>query len=257
MVETDRVEYKSGWNPEDIIHTMCAFANDIHNLGGGFIVLGVEEKEGLPQLPPKGLQRNQIDAIQNKLLELSNMIHPAYFGISTVSEISEIPILVLQCPGGDHRPYSAPVSLSRKSKDRAYWIRRYSSTVRANSNERQTLHEMAAKVPFDDRICHQASLTDLSLSLVKEFLKKVESPLFEQADTISFQDLCRQMQIVKGSEEQIKPVNVGLLLFNENPERFFPVTQIEVVIYRDEVGDRFSERAPTYRRTCNRFPQNI
>lgn len=28
VVEHDRVEYKTGWNPNDIIHSICAFAND-------------------------------------------------------------------------------------------------------------------------------------------------------------------------------------------------------------------------------------
>jgi len=48
VVETERIKYKSGWNPEDVIHSMCAFANDINNLGGGYIVIGVEEKDGVP-----------------------------------------------------------------------------------------------------------------------------------------------------------------------------------------------------------------
>ena len=151
-------------------------------------------------------------------------------------------MFVLHCPGGDHRPYTAPISLSKKNKGRANWVRRYSSTVRTNPNELQTLHEMAARVPFDDRINHQASLRDLSLSLIKEFLQNVQSPLFEQADSIPFEDLCLQMQIVKRLDEMLKPVNAGLLLFNEKPEQFFPSTQIDVVIYRDEVGDSFSEK---------------
>jgi len=151
-------------------------------------------------------------------------------------------VFVLHCPGGDHRPYTAPISLSKKNKGRANWVRRYSSTVRTNPNELQTLHEMAARVPFDDRINHQASLRDLSLSLIKEFLQNVQSPLFEQADSIPFEDLCLQMQIVKRLDEMLKPVNAGLLLFNEKPEQFFPSTQIDVVIYRDEVGDSFSEK---------------
>lgn len=33
-VEWDRLEFKKGWNPEEIIHTLCAFANDINNWGG-------------------------------------------------------------------------------------------------------------------------------------------------------------------------------------------------------------------------------
>ena len=42
-VEWERIEFKSGWNPETIIHTMCAFANDLHNWGGGYIIIGINE----------------------------------------------------------------------------------------------------------------------------------------------------------------------------------------------------------------------
>ena len=34
VVETERIEFKKGWNPTAVIHTMCGFANDINNLGG-------------------------------------------------------------------------------------------------------------------------------------------------------------------------------------------------------------------------------
>ena len=43
IVESTRVEFKADWNPEAILHTICAFANDIDNMGGGYIVVGVEE----------------------------------------------------------------------------------------------------------------------------------------------------------------------------------------------------------------------
>ena len=35
IAEWERLDFKKGWNPEDVLHTMCAFANDIHNWGGG------------------------------------------------------------------------------------------------------------------------------------------------------------------------------------------------------------------------------
>ena len=38
------------------------------------------------------------------------------------------------------------------------------------------------------------------------------------------------------------PINVGLMMFNENPELFFPYTRIEVVEFRDQEGDSFSEK---------------
>ena len=39
-VEGERIEYKAGWNPDPIIRTVCAFANDFENLGGGYVVIG-------------------------------------------------------------------------------------------------------------------------------------------------------------------------------------------------------------------------
>lgn len=30
-VEGERIEYKAGWNPDAIIRTLCAFANDFEN----------------------------------------------------------------------------------------------------------------------------------------------------------------------------------------------------------------------------------
>ena len=27
-LESDRIEFKTGWNPDDIYHSVCAFAND-------------------------------------------------------------------------------------------------------------------------------------------------------------------------------------------------------------------------------------
>ena len=73
-IEWERLEFKQGWNPEDVLHSMCAFANDLHNWGGGYIIVGVAENNGQPILPPKGLQQSQLDAIQKKVIELGN--HP-------------------------------------------------------------------------------------------------------------------------------------------------------------------------------------
>lgn len=44
-VEGNRIEFKKGWNPVDIYHSICAFANDFDNLGGGYVLVDVEENE--------------------------------------------------------------------------------------------------------------------------------------------------------------------------------------------------------------------
>ena len=63
IVESTRIEYKGDWNPNPIIHSICAFANDIDNVGGGYIIVGVEEVDGNPVFPIKGIKQSEIDGI--------------------------------------------------------------------------------------------------------------------------------------------------------------------------------------------------
>ena len=55
VVESNRIEFKESFNPAAIIRTICAFANDIDNIGGGYIVIGVKEENGHPVYPLKGV----------------------------------------------------------------------------------------------------------------------------------------------------------------------------------------------------------
>jgi ATP-dependent DNA helicase RecG len=45
-VEWERLEFKAGWNPLDTLHTLCAYANDFHNLVGYIIVGAVSKTVG-------------------------------------------------------------------------------------------------------------------------------------------------------------------------------------------------------------------
>ena len=77
-VESTRVEFKADFNPSPIIHTICAFANDIDNIGGGYIVIGVEERDGSPVFPLKGIEQERIDDILKRLVGLCHCIEPLY-----------------------------------------------------------------------------------------------------------------------------------------------------------------------------------
>lgn len=243
-VEWDRIEFKKGWNPEDIIHSLCAFANDINNWDGGYIILGLAEKNGMAELPPVGMHPEQIDAIQKKLIEISNRISPTYFPISQPFLKDGKHIFIIRAPGGDNRPYNAPVSLSEKKSERAYYIKRGSKTIKikAGSDEERKLLELAARIPFDDRINQQAIIDDLELGLIQSHLKEILSSLYDESTKISFPDLCKQMQIVKGSEEFLRPTNAGLLIFSSNPHRFMPGAKIELVIHKEKAGKNYEEK---------------
>ena len=241
-VESERIEFKEGWNPEAILHSICAFANDINNWGGGYIIIGISGNNGRPALPPVGLNPNQIDAYQKKLIELCHKLTPYYFPVPSPVVFQKKHILVLWVPGGDTRPYKAPKTLAKKKSEQLYYVRRGSSTVKASHTEESQLLRLASKVPFDDRINHNASISDFNPHLIKSFLSRIGSDLHYLMDSMSLEELCAQMQIARGPKEYFKPVNVGLLLFTNNPEKYFPYTRIEVVEYLDDIGDKFTEK---------------
>ncbi|KAF5428065.1 MAG: ATP-dependent DNA helicase RecG, partial [Candidatus Methanomarinus sp.] len=243
-VEGERIEYKTGWNPDPIMRTLCAFANDFENLGGGYVVIGQDcDEMGMPIFPPKGLPDNQLDRIQQELLGFCNQIQPSYFPMLSVERFEDRNLIVLWVPGGQNRPYKVPRSVTARKKDYRYYIRRYSSTVEARADDERELISLTARVPFDDRFNQTAGTNDLSLRLMEEFLREVGSDLADESRELSAEALGRQMNVVGGPAEAALPKNVGLLFFNDHPERFFPATQIDVVWFPEGAGgDRFDEK---------------
>ncbi len=96
-VEWESLEFKRGWNPEEIVHTICAFANDLNNWGGGYVIVGIDENKGQALLPPHGIEENQIDSIQGHIVQLAHQISPNYFPITQPYVLHEKHILVLWC----------------------------------------------------------------------------------------------------------------------------------------------------------------
>lgn len=233
-VEADRIEYKTGWNPDATIRTLSAFANDFENLGGGYIVIGQDcDANGQPMFPPVGLQDNQLDPIQRELLAYCNLIQPTYFPILSIEEFEGQNLIVLWSPGGQNRPYKAPRSVTAKTKEYHYYIRRYSSTVelKSNSEDEQELLRLTATIPFDDRQCQAADVDDLRPAIIQSYLKEVGSDLYKDASKTPLVELGRQLNIVEGADEHVKPRNVGILFFHEEPMKFLPGAQIDVVIF--------------------------
>lgn len=254
-IESERIEFKKGWNPEEVMHTICAFANDINNWGAGYIILGIEEKNGVPLLPPCGIRRSQIDKIQKEITNLCYKINPSYTPIIDTSIYKNKHIIVIWVPSGDNRPYKAPLSLGKKKKSiLTEWVRKGTITTRATDQDRQKLLEMASKIPFDDRVNHSAKIEDFSLVEIESYLKEVKSDLNSQLPKLSNIEIARKMNIARGADENIFPTNVGLLMFNENPAYFFRGAEIQIVTYEDEVGDNFTEqvfKGPIYRQLRN------
>jgi len=62
VVEWARIEFKETWDAAASLKSICAFANDLDNWGGGYIVIGVQEDNGRPVFPLKGVQKDKLDS---------------------------------------------------------------------------------------------------------------------------------------------------------------------------------------------------
>ncbi len=242
VVESNRVEFKEGFNPAAIIRTICAFANDIDNIGGGYIVIGVEEKNGHPVHPLKGVDSKNIDNTLKKLRELCHYIEPLYEPVVEPVLIDDVYVIVIWVQGGYGRPYKAPKDVTVKGSNKYYYIRKFSSSVIASSDEEKELFYVSSNIPFDDRPNLLADLDDLDLGLIREHLKQTGSSLYERSKDMDVLSLAKDMQIVGGPPERLKPLNVGLLMFSENIEKYFRYARIEVVDIPDPTGTNMVEK---------------
>lgn len=246
LVERERLEYKRGFNDEEVLHALCAFANDFYNLDGGYLVIGIETTDdGEPIMPPFGVPENALDRIGRKIEELGHKIFPQYHPFTYTCTLEGRKVLVLWAPPGEQRPYKTLKRLSKTSNERAYYIRRNSCTVEVKTQtDEAELINLANKTPYDDRLHQNASITDLDRALVLDFLTGVGSGLAGHAASMTLDELGTRMNIIKGPPELRRPLNVGLMFFHERPDNFFPQAQIDVVIFPDDPGgDVYTEKS--------------
>ncbi|MBH8566169.1 putative DNA binding domain-containing protein [Nostoc sp. CENA67] len=236
-VESVRREFKKTWTPQisdSTLRSICAFANDFFNLNGGYIIIGIEDRDGQPILPPHGLDGQNLDDIQKWIRGNCKRISPEYQPVLSPEIYQEKQILVIWIPAGDVRPYQAPETTNNSEK--FYYVRQGSESVKAKDDILTQLMQMAAKVPFDDRRNLSISIDKISPGLVREFLSDIKSDLVSQNVVISDHELYRHLRITAPINSHEVPKNIALLFFVHNPEEYFPGARIEIVQFGDDAG---------------------
>lgn len=237
-VESVRLEFKKTWSEptlEQITRTVCAFANDFFNLNGGYIVLGIEELDGLPVLPPTGLDGLNLDEIQQAVRGQCNKIDPSYQPVLSPEIYQDKQILIIWAPAGDARPYRAPEN-KRNGSELVYYVRHGSATVKAKDEILNQLMQLTARTPFDDRRNNIASVDEISPSLVRNYLANIKSDLVAFGVKIADSELYRYLKIVVPVNSHEAPRNVALLFFVNDPEQYFRGARIEIVQFGDDAG---------------------
>ena len=241
-VESERVEFKASWDATtgpQVLRTIAAFANDFHNLNGGYVAIGVGERDGRAVLPPRGLSAAALDTAQKWLRGNCNRLDPPYQPVFAPETVDGKLVLVVWAPASDMRPHRAPAAPSGPSR---YWVRLGAETVDAErrGDLLRRLVEQTARVPWDDRAARTATVEDLRSAGVREYLRDVRSGLLAEADE---REIYRRMRLTARVNNHEVPRNVALLLFALDPGAWSRGARIELVQFTaDRAGDVQLER---------------
>ena len=230
-VEGNRIEYKTGWNPDAIYRTICAFANDFDETGGGYIVVGVEEENGHAIRPVVGINSDEIEPIEKDMVGYNNLMRPYYQPKLFIEEVDGKTILVIKVSPGERRPYKVPDQITAKQKTYNYYIRYNSSSIVPKGEYERELINLANRTPFDDRGNDQIMLKDISPLLLHDYLVKVKSSLADVPLTESMETVLEQMDLLETVPEGWRIKNVAAMMFAERPDRFFRQAQVDIVLF--------------------------
>jgi ATP-dependent DNA helicase RecG len=229
--ESEQTEWKENVaDVDDVVATLCAFANDLQNLGGGTVVCGAREEkdaQGFPKLVRSGLTANRLKEVENTVLtRCRERVSPPITPI-----VEELP-----ADNDDRRilaflqPATGTAHTFRRSNDGAkHFVRVSRSTIEArNGVLRDLLVRRGTMEPWDRRLCNGATVGDLDLLALRDALQRmgvftpergVEPYLVEGVHISPFvPSLC----VAEPLTGVVRPRNYAVLLFGRNPQHFVP-----------------------------------
>lgn len=197
-VESNRIEYKKGWNPVSIYHTICAFANDFDNLGGGYILVGVEEENGVAKRPVEGLLTSQLDKIQRDILQYNQLIEPFYAPRISVEEVRKAQ--TLRCRKYRNRRLGEFLKELELTEGRATGIPTIQKKLKDNGSSPAIIETDENRAYFlIDIPCHP----DFVKGSLSNVVSQVELDKNEQLKQNLFQVVSQVVSQVKGADFEL------------------------------------------------------
>ena len=218
LSESITVEWKESLSDtKGIMKSISAFSNT----EGGKIIVGVSEKNG--SLIGVQIGRGTIENFANVVSQHTDpKIHPRI----TVRKIEGKDIIIIEVKQSYHRPILA---------DGIPYARVGSSSLKMSKDDHESLilEKHKEKLQFDKQICKEADLRDIDWG----FIKKEFIPLYEEVTrkkiTGTPKAVLRSLDCIKNN----KPTNAGILLFGNNPQKFYMNAYIALARYNAEDVD--------------------
>jgi ATP-dependent DNA helicase RecG len=249
--ESVRLEWKENVaNPQNVVKTLCAFANDFQQVGGGRVIYGLREGKdifGEPAAKVVGLDEKRLKEVKNKVLHYCHrFVEPPL-----TPEVSEYPVE----DDPSRRILAFAVTSSQyahrfrtKKDDVNYYIRVNDQTRPADGLIPQLLEFKKVWPPYLDQTHPDAGLDAIDLMALNEFLGRLELPqqVKEYLEpNVRFRgDVLDLVTYPPGRTDIVVPRNFTILLFGREPHRFFRGAYAIFSVYHGP--DRASERSQRY-----------
>lgn len=250
--EREQVEWKRDVaDVHKVVETITAFANDLANLGGGYVVCGAEEtkdEHGFPRVELVGLDAARLLEVEKRVMALCR----DYVDPSLAPLVEEHPladgarrVLIFVVPASPHAHV-----FRQKSDNGKYYVRVSRDTIEArNGLLRQLLSKKGVVEPWDRRACAGATVADIDLLILRDTLQRMRA--FDPARGVEeylsadrpLHALVPPLLVRAPLDPEPKPRNFAMLLFGRDVQRWIPgaVSLFSIYPGRDR-SDAHAER---------------
>lgn len=229
--ESEQVEWKENVaDIDDVVATLCAFANDLANLGGGYVVCGAREAKdphGFPVLVQTGLTATRLKEIEGKVMarcreRVSPSIAPLVDELPAADPERRILLFTMPASTTAHQ-------FRRGNEGAKHFVRISRETLEArNGALRELLVRKGVAEPWDRSPCHHATVADIDLLALRDALQRMG--LYREeigvepylSDSLALSAFVPPLVVREPITRTLRPRNFAMLLFGREVQRFVP-----------------------------------
>lgn len=208
--ETEKVEFKESFN-KDTVEAAAAFAN----LNGGVILIGVGDDGKIRGV---SLGKETLKTWANEIIQATEPILIPEIESCQIKGKKIIAITIKESP-------IKPIA----SKGICY-LRMKNSNKKLTPKEIAELHLQTIGSSWDSYAAKNASLDDIDLEKVKEYIKLANETGRRKIAEKPIEVL-KKMELIKGN----KPTWAAILLFGKKPQRFVLQSKVHCGRFKDEI----------------------
>ena len=256
--ESERVEWKENGDDIEIVRkivkTIAAFANDISNFGGGYVVCGAKEikdEHGFPKIQYIGLTANKLKEIEGKVIQhCRDYVYPSLSPIVHEMENPEnnstrILIFVILASPDAH--------VYRYEQAPTYYVRISRETREARNGILTQLLIKKQKIEyFDKRVNNIATEADIDVLLFRDSMQEMGLLFPEKSledyfsDREQIAELVSPLFVRTNLDGVLRPRNFTLLMFGKKASVTSLFTEAYTVLSIYRGLDRSESTAERY-----------